>query len=137
MHEWALADGVVSTAIKVASDEKLKRIIKIKIKIGELQQIDLEIFRQALQDVILPQKSIMRDAEIEVDTEAAVLRCRRCSHEWPFAEAMSILNEDEAESIHFIPEIAHVYITCPSCKSPDFEVIQGRGVWIDSIEGEE
>ncbi len=136
MHEWSLADGVVSTALKVAKEEKLKKIIKIKIKIGELQQIDLEIFRHALQDVIRPEKSMLRDAEIEMDIDVAILRCRNCCHEWPFAEAMSTLNEDEAESIHFIPEIAHVYITCPSCKSPDFEVIQGRGVWIDSIEGE-
>lgn len=136
MHEWALADGVVSTVIKVAREEKLKKIIKIKIKIGELQQIDLEIFRHALQDVIRPQKSMLRHAEIEMDIEAAILKCRNCGHEWSFDKAMSRLNEDEAESIHFIPEIAHVYITCPSCKSPDFQVIQGRGVWIDSIEGE-
>jgi len=136
MHEWALADGVVSTALKVAENEKLKKITKIKVKIGELQQIDLDIFRHALEDVIRPQEGMLRDTQIEIGTEAAILRCRNCRREWRFADAMSRLDEDEAESIHFIPEIAHVYIRCPSCRSPDFEVIKGRGVWIDSIEGE-
>jgi len=137
MHEWALADGVVSTALRAAKTEKLKKITKIKVKIGELQQIDVDIFRHAIEDVIRPQESILTDTQIEIGTEAAVLRCRKCHHEWPFADAMNRLGEDEAESIHFIPEIAHVYIRCPSCKSPDFEVMKGRGVWIDSIEGEE
>ena len=137
MHEWALADGVVSTALRAAKTEKLKKITKIKVKIGELQQIDVDIFRHAIEDVIRPQESILTDTQIEIGTEAAVLRCRKCHHEWPFADAMNRLEKDEAESIHFIPEIAHVYIRCPSCKSPDFEVMKGRGVWIDSIEGEE
>jgi len=45
------------------------------------------------------------------------------------------LNEDASEAIHFIPEIAHTYIKCPKCRSPDFEVLQGRGVWLESIKG--
>jgi hydrogenase nickel incorporation protein HypA/HybF len=46
------------------------------------------------------------------------------------------LDEDETEAIHFMPEIAHIYIRCPQCKSPDFDIIQGRGVQVGVIEGE-
>ncbi len=136
MHEWALADGVVSTALKTAEKEGLKKIGKITIKMGELQQIDIEIFKFALKEIMQPQNTLLKDTEIEIKTEKAFLRCRNCGHEWAFGDAMKKLDEDEAESIHFMPEIAHVYIRCPRCKSPDFEVVKGRGVWIDSIEGE-
>jgi len=45
------------------------------------------------------------------------------------------MSEEESEAIRFAPEVAHVYIRCPSCKSPDFEVLQGREVSIDYIKG--
>ncbi|MCK4571832.1 hydrogenase maturation nickel metallochaperone HypA, partial [candidate division WOR-3 bacterium] len=55
MHEWALAEAVISTAIKVAEEEKFKEITEIKIKLGELQQIEIEIFEFALKEIIQPQ----------------------------------------------------------------------------------
>ena len=136
MHEWALAEAVISTALNVAKKEKLKEITKINIKMGELQQIDIEIFEFALKEIIQPQSPILIKAKIDLETERAILKCRVCGYEWAFDDVIKKLGEEESESIHFIPEIAHVYIRCPKCKSPDFEVIKGRGVLIDSIEGE-
>lgn len=135
MHEWALAEAVISTAIKVAEEEKLKEITEIKIKLGELQQIETEIFEFALKEVIQPQKQLLRKAKIEIETEKAILKCRVCGQEWNYGDAMKNLCEEESESIHFVPDIAHVYIRCPKCKSPDFEIVKGRGVWVESIEG--
>ena len=136
MHEWALAEAVVSTALKVAEEEGLKEIAKVKVKLGELQQIDVEIFEYALKEISQPQRPIIKNAKIELEIEEAILRCRVCGHEWPFRQTMKKLSEEEAESIHFIPEVAHVYIRCPECESPDFECVKGRGVRVDSIEGE-
>jgi hydrogenase nickel incorporation protein HypA/HybF len=45
------------------------------------------------------------------------------------------MDKEVSEAIHFVPEMAHVYIKCPSCGSPDFEVVEGRGVWLQSIKG--
>ncbi|MDH5187030.1 MAG: hydrogenase/urease maturation nickel metallochaperone HypA, partial [candidate division WOR-3 bacterium] len=50
MHEWSLAEAVVATAIRAAEKEGLKEIIEIKIKLGELQQIEKEIFEFALKE---------------------------------------------------------------------------------------
>ncbi|MDI6839638.1 MAG: hydrogenase nickel incorporation protein HypA [bacterium] len=139
MHEWALAEAVVSTALGVAEKEKLKRIDKIKIKMGELQQIDTEIFRFALKEIVQCRGLInqtptpLRKAKIEIGTEKAILKCRVCEHNWAFGDME--LNDEESESIHFVPEVAHAYIKCPKCGSPDFEFIKGRGIFIESIEG--
>ena len=136
MHEWALAEAVISSVLKAAEEEGLGEITKIEIKIGELQQMDMGVFEFALREISQPQRPIMRKAKIELETEKAILKCRVCGHEWLFSEAIKGLSEEQAESIHFIPEVAHVYIRCPECESPDFEFMKGRGVWINSIEGE-
>ena len=135
MHEYALAEAVISTALKESEKEGLKKITKIKLKIGELQQIDIDTFKFILNEVIQPQSSIIKEAKIELKTQDSGLKCRVCGHKWTFKNTTKKLTEDESESIHFIPEIAHIYIRCPECKSPDFEIVEGRGVWIDSIEG--
>jgi len=136
MHEWALAEAVVSTALKTSKKEGLKKITHLRIKIGELQQIDTEIFKFALKEVLLPQNPIIKGVRIELEKEECILKCKVCGTKWSFSEAVKRISAGECESIHFIPEVAHVYIRCPGCKSPDFEIAEGRGVWIDSIEGE-
>ncbi len=136
MHEWALADGVVATAVKAAEKEGVKRITKINIKVGEVQQIDIDCFKFALKELMQPYRAMFEHTELVMTREPAILKCRNCSNEWAFSEATKKLNQEESESIHFLPEIAHVYIRCPVCHSPDFEVARGRGVWIDTIEGE-
>ena len=137
MHEWALAEGAVSTAIRIAQEEGCREITKIKIKMGELQQIDKDIFEFSLKEIIQLQNPMVAQANIEIEEEKAMLKCRVCGQEWAFSDAVKDLNDSERESIHFVPEIAHVYITCPTCQSPDFEFVKGRGVWLDSIEGEQ
>lgn len=130
MHEWALAEGVISTALEVAEENNAKSITKIKIKLGDLQQIDREIFENALDEI--SKDSAAEDSEIEIEMEGATLKCRVCGEEWDFDS--EDLTETESESIHFVPDLAHTYIRCPSCNSPDFEIKKGRGVWIDSVE---
>lgn len=131
MHEWSLAEAVIATAIEEAKKGELEEITKIKIKIGELQQVDTEIFEFALNE--LANTRGLTDMKIEMETERAVFRCRVCGNEWGFDRIE--LNEDKCEAIHFAPEVAHAYIRCPSCKSPDFEVMRGRGVLMESIKG--
>ena len=139
MHEWALAEAVISTVVETSKKEKIKEIAEVKIKIGELQQIDEEIFRFALGEIIKEmvrdQDSSLENMKIKIEEEPSFLKCRVCGHEWSFISQSKKLSEDESESIHFIPEAAYVYIRCPKCKSPDFEITKGRGVWIDSIRG--
>lgn len=130
MHEWALAEGVISTAIKIAREEGLSEITEIVVKIGELQQVEHDVLNFALEQL---RKPMMEDARFVLETIPARLRCRVCSMEWQFSPRE--LSEEVSEAIHFVPEVAHVYIKCPGCGSPDFEVMEGRGVILASIKG--
>jgi hydrogenase nickel incorporation protein HypA/HybF len=130
MHEWALAEAVIATATQIAEKEGLKEVTEVKVRIGELQQIERDIFYFALKQ-LKPAK--FEKSKFDVETEKGRLKCRACGKEWFFNKKR--LDKDSAEAIHFVPEIAHTYIKCPKCGSPDFEIIEGRGVWLQSIKG--
>jgi hydrogenase nickel incorporation protein HypA/HybF len=130
MHEWALAESVVSTVSQIAKKEGLKEVREVKIVVGELQQVELDIFEFALSQLKMRE---FGKAKFKVEVLKAKLQCRVCRHKWMFKKEN--LSEDTAEAIHFLPEVAHTYIRCPNCGSPDFEVLQGRGIWLQSIKG--
>jgi hydrogenase nickel incorporation protein HypA/HybF len=130
MHEWALAEAVISTVSQIAEKEGLKEVTEVEIKVGELQQIELDILEFALSQL----KSLkLKNVKFCIKTVKAELKCRVCGHEWIFRKEK--MNEEIAEAIHFVPEIAHAYIKCPKCGSPDFEILEGRGIWLESIKG--
>lgn len=131
MHEWALAEAVISAASRTAEKEGLKAVSEVKIKVGELQQVELDIFEFALSQL---KTGILKNARFTIEAVKARLKCRVCGHEWTFSKEE--LSGDSAEAIHFVPETIHAYIRCSKCGSPDFEVLQGRGVWLESIKGE-
>jgi len=133
LHEWALAESVANTVLKYKEEKKLLKVNKVLVRIGKLQQIEKDVFESAL-DEICKMKKI--EGEFVIEEENASFKCRICGREWDFEEGVKKLNEDESEYVHFIPDIIRVYSKCPKCGSPDFEVLKGRGVWIEYIEGE-
>lgn len=135
MHEWALADGVIATAIKVAKEKDLEKVTEIKIKMGQLQQVENETLDFAFKELIRQNEFFLDGVKIVYEKENAVFKCRVCGRKWEMSNALLMLEEDDRESIHFIPEMAHMHLKCPECGSPDFEILKGRGVWIDSIKG--
>ena len=130
MHEWALAEAVIAAASEIAEKEGLSEVTEVKIKVGELQQIERDILEFAFSQ-LKPAK--FKKAKFTIETAKAELKCRVCGHEWIFKKEK--LDESTAEAIHFVPEIAHTYIKCPKCGSPDFEILSGRGVWLETIKG--
>ena len=130
MHEWALAEAVIKTVSQIAEKKGLADIREVNIKIGELQQVDVEIFKFALSQL---RTSKLQRAKFNIKRDETKLRCRVCSYKWSFSAAK--LDEEAREAVHFVPEIAHVFMKCPRCGSRDFEVVSGRGVWIESIKG--
>ena len=136
MHEWALAESIVFAVNEEAEREALRELSLIKIKIGELQQIDLEIFNYALESVLPLSRLPLDMGKLTVEIQESLLQCQICRRRWNYREALNQLPEDDVEAIHFIPEMAHIYLRCPECGSPDFTIAEeGRGVWIASIEG--
>ncbi len=132
MHEWALAEAVVNSAINMAQEKNLSHIKLLSLKVGEIQQIDMEVFDYAIKE--LSKGTILENSQIKYKIFPAKLVCNNCGNIWSYMESFQELTEEEKEAIHFIPETIHVYIKCPKCKSADFEIKEGRGVFIEDIK---
>ena len=130
MHEWALAEAVMKAAQEIADKEGLKKVTEIHIKIGELQDVERQIFRFALSQ-LKPER--FKNSRFRISKAKATLKCRVCGNTWLFQKKK--LDKETVEAIHFVPEVAHTYIKCPKCCSPDFEIFEGRGIWLQSIKG--
>ncbi|MFA6107280.1 MAG: hydrogenase nickel incorporation protein HypA [Candidatus Latescibacterota bacterium] len=136
MHEFALAEGVIAAAMQAAAEGGVHRIATVRVAVGELQQIDPETFTGALRELVPATSEALIGAGFEVTLEPALLRCRACNAEFGLpAAGGTTLDEQASEAVHFVPELAHTWLRCPSCGSPDFEVIRGRGVWLTAVEG--
>jgi hydrogenase nickel incorporation protein HypA/HybF len=135
MHEWALAESILTAAIEAAEKEDLKKITEIRISMGELQQIEKDIFEFALNEIIKSHKGKIKDVKTIIETKKSEMKCNNCGYKWKFSDLKKKINDNESEAIHFIPEVTFVHTRCPECSSPDFEIISGRGVTITSIKG--
>jgi len=129
VHEWALAEAIVRYLKQEASlrGAAPKRVV---VGLGELQAVDREVFEFALRELMKMEG--LESIDIELREIPAKLRCRRCGFEWSLREVS--IEEWVREAIHFVPEAAHSYLSCPRCGSHDFEIVSGRGVEICSVE---
>jgi len=130
MHEWALAEAVTFAASEMADKEGLKKVTEVRVRVGELQGVELDIFEFALSQL---KANKLKNAKFKIITVKAKLKCKACDNEWIFDKKK--LDERTAEAIHFVPEVAHAFMKCPKCSSPDFEIVRGRGVWLESVKG--
>ena len=135
MHEWALADAVVASLLEALQGRPPRALRAADVLLGELQSIDLEIFRFGL-DTLLEQHGLDPGA-VSMTVQPAEMVCRACTRRWTLEEPA--VDQDQREAIHFLPEAAHSFLRCPSCGSADFIVDKGRGVSIARIDlsGEE
>lgn len=129
-----MAEAVVSTVDRLYQENGRRKVLSVKVLIGELQHIELEVFSVGLQN-LLSERPFDSDV-FHFEIEKASFRCNACTREW-LLEQHTGLGEEEREAIHFLPEAAHVYMRCPSCGSPDFTLERGRGVSIQSIDLED
>jgi hydrogenase nickel incorporation protein HypA/HybF len=136
MHEMALAEAVVAAAIDTAEKNGIAKITRIEVRVGELQQIERETFRFAIEQLIPSTEPRIAGAVLDVQDDAAAFACRRCARTFALADTPRPEDHDASEAIHFVPELAHAYLRCPDCGSPDFEVTAGRGVRLGAIEGD-
>ena len=131
MHEWALADGIIATALDYAKKNGANEIEEVVVVLGELQDIEREIVEFALTE--MKKGTNAKNAKFIFEVEKAKFRCRNCGYEWGL-ESSKNLNKEIRENIHFVPEVVHSFLTCPACGSRDFEVVSGRGLYIREMK---
>jgi len=135
MHEFALADAVVKAAVRAAREAGMDRVEKITVRVGELQRIEIDLFEFSLTQVLPAGDPALVGVRFVVEPEPVAFHCRVCGCRFGTADLSGEDDPDSAEAMHFLPELAHAFVRCPGCGSPDFDIVAGRGVTLDKIEG--
>jgi len=131
LHEWALAESIIMAVVDLAKRENAKEILEVELLVGELQTLNIEVLEFALNE--LKRGTMAENAKIKFSKQFPRFKCIACGNVWEIRNLENILSRDEIESIHFIPELSHVFIKCPRCGSNDFQVTEGRGIILKGV----
>ncbi len=113
MHEVAIVNDLFRIIQEVAEKEQIKRIDKVHFSIGKMMQVVPDLFRFAFDSA--KEGTIADQADLEIEFLPVKMRCKDCQ------------NEFEVEKNMF---------KCPECASTELDLIQGKELYIKSIEGE-
>lgn len=131
MHEWALAEAVIETIVLKAKESGRKTFSYLKIILGKLRQIDIDVFTFALNELLKLTKNELgiEVKDIAFEYEDIEVQCNRCGFKWRID--IESLEEPIKEYIHFVPDVVHTYISCPRCGSHDYEIVSGLGIAVE------
>ena len=115
MHELGLAKDLFHVIKERGRANNLKKITSIRIKLGMASGIDEGLLIHSFADHLFP-NTIAEGARLEIVKEFPIVMCKGCG--------AKIDSTDE------------LTLSCPQCKKMDMEVVAGRDIHIEEIEGE-
>ncbi len=120
MHEFSIASGVVETVLAYAETHGVKKIVEVRMLVGELTCVEAEQLKFCFSAIT--RDSALEGAALEIDTADAAVRCPHCAYEGPpkYWEG--------AQSAAFLPTLE-----CPTCGRAA-EPIAGHDCAIKSIK---
>ena len=112
MHEVSIVEGLIDILDETAGRHGLSKIEKISLRIGAMRQVVPEALRFAFE--IVGKGTTAEGASIVITEIPARACCKKCGCTF------------DVEEFCFI---------CTSCGSGEVEVIEGKELIIDSLEG--
>ncbi|HLP71895.1 MAG TPA: hydrogenase maturation nickel metallochaperone HypA [Bacteroidales bacterium] len=113
MHELRIAEDLSRIVIETAVKGNLSRVTKVNVTFGEMVQIVPEIFEFAFREAV--RDSVASDALLGIEMIRVALKCRECGNEFSLNETL---------------------FSCGRCGSYDIEIVNGKELYVKSIEGE-
>lgn len=113
MHEISIVESLIDIVKSVAEENKLKKIEKLHLCIGDMRQIVPEALLFAFE--IVGKGTVAEGATVEITHIPASGRCESCNSAFAVEEFCFI---------------------CPVCSSGNVSVVQGKELYIDSLEGD-
>ncbi len=143
MHEWSLAEAVIYSLLKFLDEEKLKSVEMVEISVGEILELEMDIFTNALYEIA--KNTPLEGTKFEFKIEKALFKCNSCGYEWGFDVADSMLSDElgiveepagtRESPLHFLPDLAQTLLKCPKCGSRDFDLISGKDIKVSKVVG--
>lgn len=113
MHELAITEGIIEAAVPEAERHGAKKILEIRLKIGELSGVLPECIQEYFN--IASRGTIAEGARLCVERIPVTIHCNACGYDG---------------------EIPKRKIHCPVCDSSEIKLKSGREYYVDSLEVE-
>jgi hydrogenase nickel incorporation protein HypA/HybF len=113
MHELRIAEDLSSIVIETANGNNLSKVTRVNIIFGQMIQIVPDIFEFAFREIV--RDSIAQDAALNITVLPVKMKCSGCGCEF---------------------QVRENNFACKICSSTDIDIIQGKELFIKSIEGE-
>ncbi len=113
MHEIKIAEDLSAIVLEIAKRENLSRVTSVNISFGQLVQIVPDIFRFAFSEAV--RSSVAGGAQVNIEILPVKMKCIDCGNDF---------------------QVIDNRFACDICGSTDLGIIQGKELFIKSIEGE-
>lgn len=115
MHESAMIDSFVEIIEKQVQEYKVKKVTKIKLKVGKLTCLCPGTLKSCF-DVVAEEKDLLKDAVLEVEEVPLKAQCDQC-------QQVFLIENNK--------------FFCPFCQDHHIKIVAGRELFIESVEVEE
>jgi len=111
MHELGLMQNIVDAVQDHARSNNVKKVMKVILEVGKVSGVVPESLEFCFE--ICTKDTALEGAELEIQSVAAVARCKGCGQDFDLVE--------------------HDF-SCPTCKDSAWEMISGRELIIKGLE---
>jgi len=111
MHELSITESVLNIALGEAQKHNARRVTLIRLKVGELTQVDPSCVEFYLE--VMAKGTIAEGVSLAAERVPLRARCADCDQEFA---------------------VVQLAFTCPHCGGTDTRIVSGRELYVDSIE---
>lgn len=113
MHELSIVQNILDIAETEAKKNNAAKIIKIRLKIGEMAGVVVDSIRFCFESI--KYNTIARDAELLIDHVPLTGRCKNCGVDFRIKDYQFI---------------------CKNCNGNKVEIIGGKELQVEELEAE-
>ncbi len=116
MHELALTQDILDTALDYARRTNSQKVLTIVLRLGALRDVQQEWLQHYFN--FIRKGTVAEEAEILVIVNPIVFKCRECGKEFE-VDRSRLIEED---------------VACPDCASKNYTLVSGTEFRIEGIE---
>lgn len=113
MHEMSIAQSILEIVLEEGKRHRLEKVNTIKLQVGAMAAVVPESLTFCFE--LLSKDTLAAGTKLEIETVPVVARCAACN-------------------LHF--EVEDYVFLCPECNQPALDLVSGRELSVQSIEGE-
>lgn len=123
MHDISISQAIAETVLKEVRDKKARKVLSLKLEIGELTFLNPEQIRFWLKELF--KGTLAQGVKIYIKKIFSSIRCKSCSYEGN----MSLGSDEDDPSYHIYFPI----MKCPKCSSFFLEIKKGKECLVKQI----